>query len=115
MVHAMAHMSVSDTQGIEHISGLDECQKLEGLWLMENHISRISNLDHLTALKQLFLYSNHITVIANLDRLVNLEVGCREQSDMHGTVLTAKPGHIVLGSMHSWLKGGTPVGAIALN
>lgn len=62
------------SQSIIEIEGLEDCKKLQKLWLMENYIERIQGLEALQQLREVYLYTNKITKIEGLSTLTKLEV-----------------------------------------
>ncbi len=69
---------------ISNIEGIEECTKLESLWLRRNNIDDITPLASLTSLKELDIAENNVrdfTPIANLTNLVSLGIG-----DNNGTI-----------------------------
>lgn len=61
-------------QGIESIQGLETCQSLESLWIVEADLTSVSGLEVLTGLTKLYLYGNAISRISNLQHLHKLQV-----------------------------------------
>lgn len=61
-------------QDISQMDGLQQCSKLEELWISECKLTKFGDLKGCAKLKRLYLYSNQLQRIENLSHLKHLEV-----------------------------------------
>ena len=61
-------------QDVSEIACLEDCVRLERVFIVEGCLTRIQGLQTLRNLRELFLYSNRITHMEGLEQLTNLEV-----------------------------------------
>jgi hypothetical protein len=73
-LHGLLSFTIGHVQDIVELEGLQACQNLQRLWVVESKVERIGGLDQLQKLTQLFLYSNQIAKIEHLEQLTTLEV-----------------------------------------